>query len=41
MGGDAAERLTERRPTHVVLSHYHGDHSVGQGGYRARPGSYE
>ena len=36
--GDAAERLTGRRPTHVVLSHYHGDHSVGQGGYRARPG---
>ncbi len=36
--GDAAERLTGRRPTHVVLSHYHGDHSVGQGGYRSRPG---
>ena len=36
--GDAAERITGRRPTHVVLSHYHGDHSVGQGGYRARSG---
>ena len=36
--GDTAEGLTGRRPTHVVLSHYHGDHSVGQGGYRARPG---
>ena len=36
--GDAAERLTGRRPTHVVLSHHHGDHSVGQSGYRARPG---
>jgi glyoxylase-like metal-dependent hydrolase (beta-lactamase superfamily II) len=27
-----------RRPTQVVLTHYHGDHSVGQGGYRDRPG---
>ncbi len=36
--GDAVERVTGRRPTHVVLTHYHGDHSVGQGGYRARPG---
>ena len=36
--GDVAEQLTGRRPTHVVLSHYHGDHSVGQAGYRSRPG---
>ena len=34
----AAEELTGRRPTHVVLTHYHGDHSVGQAGYRTRPG---
>jgi len=36
--GDVAEELTGRRPTHVVLSHYHGDHSVGQSGYRSRAG---
>lgn len=36
--GDAAESLTGRRPTHVVLSHYHGDHSVGQAGYAEREG---
>jgi len=32
---DEARRLTGRRPTHVVLTHYHGDHSAGLGGYRA------
>lgn len=32
---DAAVRLTGRRPTHVVLTHYHGDHSSGLAGYRA------
>ncbi len=26
--------LTGRRPTHVVLTHYHGDHSAGLAGYR-------
>lgn len=30
-----AKRLTRRWPTHVVLTHYHGDHSAGLGGYRA------
>ncbi len=29
-----ARRLTGRWPTHVVLTHYHGDHSAGLGGYR-------
>jgi glyoxylase-like metal-dependent hydrolase (beta-lactamase superfamily II) len=33
---DAARRLTGRRPTHVVLTHYHGDHAAGLGGYRAQ-----
>jgi glyoxylase-like metal-dependent hydrolase (beta-lactamase superfamily II) len=28
-----ARRLTGRWPTHVVLTHYHGDHSGGLGGY--------
>jgi glyoxylase-like metal-dependent hydrolase (beta-lactamase superfamily II) len=28
-----AKRLTGRWPTHVVLTHYHGDHSAGLGGY--------
>ena len=32
---DEALRLTGRRPTHVVLTHYHGDHAAGLGGYRA------
>jgi glyoxylase-like metal-dependent hydrolase (beta-lactamase superfamily II) len=32
--GAAAEELTGRRPTHVVLTHYHGDHATGQAGYR-------
>ena len=35
---DFAEETLGRRPTHAVLTHYHGDHSVGQGGYRDRPG---
>ena len=30
-----ARRLTGRWPTHVVLTHYHGDHSTGLAGYRA------
>ena len=36
---DEAHRLTGRRPTHVVLTHYHGDHSAGLGGYRVSGGS--
>ncbi len=28
-------RLTGRWPSHVVLTHYHGDHSAGLGGYAA------
>jgi glyoxylase-like metal-dependent hydrolase (beta-lactamase superfamily II) len=35
---DFAEQTLGRRPSHVVLTHYHGDHSVGQAGYRDRPG---
>lgn len=34
---DFAEATFGRRPTHVVLTHHHGDHSVGQAGYRERP----
>jgi glyoxylase-like metal-dependent hydrolase (beta-lactamase superfamily II) len=34
-----AEELTGRRPTHVVLTHYHGDHAVGQAGYRSGTGN--
>jgi glyoxylase-like metal-dependent hydrolase (beta-lactamase superfamily II) len=30
-----ARRLTGRWPTHAVLTHCHGDHSAGLGGYRA------
>lgn len=30
---EAAHELTGRRPTHVVLTHHHGDHSAGLGGY--------
>jgi glyoxylase-like metal-dependent hydrolase (beta-lactamase superfamily II) len=30
---DLAQELTGRRPTHVVLTHYHGDHSSGLAGY--------
>jgi len=36
--GDFAEETLGRRPTHVVLTHYHGDHSVGQAGFRERAG---
>lgn len=32
---DAAAALTGRPPTHVVLTHYHGDHSSGLAGYRS------
>ena len=35
----AADELAGRRPTHVVLTHYHGDHAVGQAGYESRPGA--
>lgn len=31
---EQARRVTGRRPTHVVLTHYHGDHSAGLLGYR-------
>lgn len=31
---ETARELTGRPPTHVVLTHYHGDHSAGLGGYR-------
>jgi glyoxylase-like metal-dependent hydrolase (beta-lactamase superfamily II) len=31
-----ARRLTGRWPSHVVLTHCHGDHSAGLGGYGAR-----
>jgi glyoxylase-like metal-dependent hydrolase (beta-lactamase superfamily II) len=30
-----ARRLTGRWPTHAVLTHYHGDHAAGLGGYGA------
>ena len=30
----SARQLTGRLPTHVVLTHYHGDHSAGLAGYR-------
>jgi glyoxylase-like metal-dependent hydrolase (beta-lactamase superfamily II) len=33
---EQARGLTGRAPTHVVLTHYHGDHSSGLGGYGAR-----
>jgi glyoxylase-like metal-dependent hydrolase (beta-lactamase superfamily II) len=33
-----AQRLTGRWPTHAVLTHYHGDHSAGLGGYEGRDG---
>jgi glyoxylase-like metal-dependent hydrolase (beta-lactamase superfamily II) len=32
---EQARALTGRSPTHVVLTHYHGDHSSGLGGYGA------
>ena len=31
----AAEELSGRRPSHVVLTHFHGDHSSGLAGYRS------
>jgi glyoxylase-like metal-dependent hydrolase (beta-lactamase superfamily II) len=31
---DAARELTGRHPTHVILSHYHADHSQGLAGYQ-------
>jgi glyoxylase-like metal-dependent hydrolase (beta-lactamase superfamily II) len=31
---ETARQLTGRPPTHVVLTHYHGDHSAGLAGYR-------
>jgi glyoxylase-like metal-dependent hydrolase (beta-lactamase superfamily II) len=34
--GEQARALTGRAPTHVVLTHYHGDHSSGLGDYGAR-----
>lgn len=33
---EQARALTGRAPTHVVLTHYHGDHSSGLGGYGTR-----
>jgi glyoxylase-like metal-dependent hydrolase (beta-lactamase superfamily II) len=30
---EQAERLTGRRPTHVVVTHFHGDHTGGTAGY--------
>lgn len=36
---DFAQEVIGRRPTHVIITHYHSDHSVGQGGYRDRPGA--
>lgn len=32
--GDQARKLTGRAPTHVVVTHHHGDHSAGLLGYR-------
>ncbi len=34
-----AERLAGRRPTHVVISHYHGDHCNGLGGFGTGAGA--
>ena len=31
--GEQAERLTGRRPTHVIITHFHGDHTGGTAGY--------
>jgi glyoxylase-like metal-dependent hydrolase (beta-lactamase superfamily II) len=36
-----ARHLTGRWPTHVVLTHYHGDHAAGLGGYRAEGAAME
>src|SRR4051794_37467875 len=32
---ETVRQLAGRAPTHVVLTHYHGDHSGGLGGYRS------
>lgn len=34
---EQARKLTGRPPTHVVVTHYHGDHSAGLAGYRQGP----
>lgn len=34
---DQARRLTGKRVTHVVITHHHGDHSSGRGGYADLP----
>ncbi len=34
---EKARELTGRAPTHVVLTHYHGDHSSGLAGFRSSP----
>lgn len=36
---EQARKLTGRPPTHVVVTHYHGDHSAGLVGYRQEAGS--
>lgn len=36
---EQARQLTGRPPTHVVITHYHGDHSAGLVGYGLEPGS--
>jgi len=36
---DAAVELIGRRPTHLALTHYHGDHSRGLPGFRAGDGT--
>jgi len=34
---ESARALTGRMPTHVILTHYHGDHSAGLGGFQGLP----
>ncbi|RMH16347.1 MAG: MBL fold metallo-hydrolase [Gemmatimonadetes bacterium] len=36
---DLALEHLGRRPTHVLLTHHHGDHTLGQAGYVDRPGT--
>lgn len=36
---EQARTLTGRPPTHVIVTHYHGDHSAGLVGYRQGPGT--
>jgi glyoxylase-like metal-dependent hydrolase (beta-lactamase superfamily II) len=31
---ESAKALTRKTPTHVILTHYHGDHSAGLGGFQ-------